>query len=152
VELLLRTDRILGTGRRQETAVRAMNREAGNLRRFPAAFGRLLAVLACYQRSPVDIALLGDPADPALRKLLQSAHGPFLPNRMVLGGDPSKLPDLPLLRGKSVLYEKATAFVCQDFTCGPPIHEAAELRKDLAHAAGSQADPGHRSESPQGDR
>ena len=64
-----------------------------------------------------------------------------LPTRTVVGGDPRHLPDLPQLREKRAPDGKATAYVCREFTCGPPLQEPDDLREELASAGGTGKSP-----------
>jgi signal transduction histidine kinase len=44
-----------------------------------------------HEHAPVEIVLLGAPGDPGLSALLKEAHRHYIPNRILLGGDPDRL-------------------------------------------------------------
>jgi uncharacterized protein YyaL (SSP411 family) len=144
VELLLRVDRFMGKSERTEAALRALSREAGGMQRFPSAFGSLLSSLGSHFSPPVDVALLGRKADPAFQEMLRTVHGVYLPNRIVVGGEPDTLPAVPQLQGKTAQEGRATAFVCQGYACGPPLHRPHELREELESATNPEPDPSAR--------
>jgi len=142
VEFLLRAGHIFGEDRYHEVAARALSVEEGTMGRFPSAFGRLLSVLDSHLSPPVEVALLGAPGSPGMKDLLRGTHRPYSPNRVVLGGDPSSLPPLPLLTGRGMEGGKATAFVCRGFTCSPPITDPEELGREVRGDEGWRPPPG----------
>ncbi len=127
VELLTRAGRIFGREAWVERARRCLVREAGGMSRFPSAFGRLLAVGSQHLDAPMEVALLGSPQVREMDGFLQAVHSRFMPGRVVVGGHPEELPELPLLQGRGMREGRPTAYLCRDFTCTPPIMEAGEL-------------------------
>jgi uncharacterized protein YyaL (SSP411 family) len=132
VELFLRMSVLFGEKAYADAADRALIREMDGMRRFPSAFGRLLSVLTASLSSPIEVTLVGDPADPTLQAMVAAAHEPFIPNRLIVGGDPALLPPLPLLHGREATHGKPTAYVCRDFACTAPIGGAGALAEELA--------------------
>ena len=55
----------------------------------------------------------------------------FQPHRVLALGDPVSS-TLDLLRGRSAIDGRATAFVCHDFACRLPVTEPEELAAELA--------------------
>jgi len=131
VELLLRVAALSGAEHLREPALRALAREAGAMRQFPSAFGRLLSALTLHLDPPVEVVLLGSDRDGGFRELLGAAHRPYAPNRVVAGGDPAGLPPFPLFRGRELRGSRPTAYVCRNFTCSLPIHDPGELLEEL---------------------
>jgi len=131
-ELLWRAGRVSDHPGFCDLAKRAVQGEAEGMSRFPSAFGRLLGVLL-RQTSPalVEVVLLGTPGSPGMEALLREVHRPYLPHRVVVGGDPASLPYLPLLEGKKPTGGRPTAWVCSGFTCGPPVQEPSALAAAL---------------------
>jgi hypothetical protein len=66
----------------------------------------------------------------------------FLPNKVVAfldpdAGDASGISELiPLLAGRPILYNTATAYVCENYTCGRPVNNLGELENILYSAEG----------------
>jgi uncharacterized protein YyaL (SSP411 family) len=135
VELLLRTSAIHGKDVYRQVAIRTLVREAETVARYPSAFGRLLSTLSLSMAPPLEVVLLGGTGTGGLEDLLPVAHRRYLPSRIVIGGDPEKLPPLPLLEGREVRGGKATAFVCREFTCTAPLQNPEALRQELERSA-----------------
>jgi uncharacterized protein YyaL (SSP411 family) len=131
VELFLRAGHAFGEDGYREVAARILAAERAAMNRFPSAFGRLLSALDSYLEAPVEVALIGPIGNPATAELLARVHEVYSPNRMILGGDPSALPPLPLFQGREMLGGRPTAFVCRDFTCTPPITDPEELAREV---------------------
>jgi hypothetical protein len=87
----------------------------------------------------VEVVLLGDPGAKEMAEHLRVVHETYLPSRLVAGGNPEKLPPLPLFEGRTPIDGRATAYVCRGFTCTPPIHEPDKLAQELAAAAPEDA-------------
>ncbi len=140
VELLLRASRLLGREDWEARALEALAGEAPAMRSFPSAFGRLLSALSLHLAPPVEVVLLGDPDDPAMAELMRVAHADHEPWRLVAGGDPRRLPDIPLLAGREARGGEPTAYVCRNFTCSRPLSGPEELREELKE--GAEGGPG----------
>jgi len=132
VELLLRLHSLYGVQEYREIAVRTLLRGLKGMASHPSAFGGLLASLDRALEPPLEVVLLGDPEDPGLRELMQVALRPYLPDRVVVGGDPGRLPELPVLKGRTALEGAATALVCSGFACSLVTRHGEELREELA--------------------
>jgi uncharacterized protein YyaL (SSP411 family) len=123
---------LFGDEESRRIAKHSLEREAGSMARFPSAFGRLLSILVREGLPPLEVVILGDPEEKDTRALLRKAHRRFLPNRVILGGAVEDLPPLPLLEGRERKGGRATAYVCRDFTCGPPVQDPEALARELA--------------------
>ena len=131
VELLLRTGHLFGEERHWEVASRVLEKERGAMEAYPTAFGHLLSALDRQESAPLEVTLLGTPGESDLRALLREAWRPYLPNRVVPGGDPEILPPLPLLEGREAREGRATAYVCRAMTCSAPILDPEGLREEM---------------------
>ena len=131
VELLMRAGRVFGVDRYLELAEQALGEEEGEMGRLPSAFGRLLSLLTSHLSIPLEVVLLGSPEAPGMKAMLLETHRPYVPNKVVLGGEPSSLPPLPLLEGRTMREGQATAYICRDYTCGRPIVDAMELASEM---------------------
>jgi uncharacterized protein YyaL (SSP411 family) len=132
VELLIRSAHLFGEERHRDIAHRILDREAGLMARFPAAFGRLLGALDQTVADPVEIAIVGARDDPRTLELLQAALTPYIPNRTIAGTAPGEaLPQkLPLLEGRDRGTEPA-AYVCEHYACKAPVFDATTLAEQL---------------------
>jgi uncharacterized protein YyaL (SSP411 family) len=82
---------------------------------------------------PVQIVLVGDPADPGFRALRRAVYQVSLPNRVVLGVAPGEmLPEGHPAYGKSLVGGRAAAYVCDGPVCSLPLTEPKALIDTLA--------------------
>ena len=132
VELLIRSAHLFGGERHRDIAHRVLDREAGFMARFPAAFGRLLSVLDRTVADPVEIAIVGARDDARTLALLQAALKPYIPNRTIAGTVPGEgLPHrLPVLEGRDRGAEPA-AYVCERYACKAPVSDPVALAAQL---------------------
>ncbi|MGF1641681.1 MAG: thioredoxin domain-containing protein [Rhodospirillales bacterium] len=81
----------------------------------------------------VQIAIIGDPMDPATRALHRQSLGTGVPLRVISLVPPDQ--SMPLTHpahGKSTVDGRPAAYVCVGSTCGLPITDPAELKAVLA--------------------
>ncbi|MCG6987506.1 MAG: thioredoxin domain-containing protein [Gemmatimonadetes bacterium] len=131
-ELLLRAGHLFGEARYEEVARRALAHERVAMTRFPTAFGRLLSTLDRSLAKPVEVAVVGPPADAGTRALVTAALAPFHRNRTVAGKPPgAEGPELPVLAGRDAVDTRPTAYVCHGFTCRAPTTDPAGITAEL---------------------
>ena len=109
--------------------MRAMGRtlERGGLHRMQ--WGVLF-----YHVPPKEIAIVGNPKDPATLALIATVYRDYLPNKVVALATPHTAANPnapPLLKNKKLVNNKPTAYVCQDYVCKKPTTEPDELAKQL---------------------
>lgn len=101
----------------------------------PTAFGHLLCALDMFLRPSREIAIIGDPDDPATRALHQAALRPFLPDAVLAGAAPADVESLgrriPLLAGRTLVNGRPAAYVCRNFVCNLPVTEPETLTEQL---------------------
>ena len=84
-----------------------------------------------------EIAIVGQKDSEDTKKLLKAIHSRFIPNRVIALLDPSSMDaeelanKIPLLSGRTLIEGKATAYVCENFTCQLPVTTPNELIKQL---------------------
>ena len=82
----------------------------------------------------VEIAIVGDPADPATEALLAVATDGFRPNQVLaVAADPSASA-VPLMLDRVAIDGRPTAYVCRGFVCRLPVTDPDALRSELAAA------------------
>jgi uncharacterized protein YyaL (SSP411 family) len=132
---LLRLAALTGESRWQEAgeiAVRAVGPAMGE---HPTAFADLLGALERMVTAPVEIAVVGDPADPGTAALTAEVRRRYLPTAVSVTAPPGTGADLtPLLADRPLVDGKATAYVCQHFACQRPVTDAAALAAQLDEA------------------
>ncbi|WP_116245912.1 thioredoxin domain-containing protein [Nocardiopsis sp. FIRDI 009] len=81
---------------------------------------------------PRAVAVVGDPGDPQVDVLVNTALR-WAPLGTVLSrGDGREDGGVPLLRERAAIDGRATAYVCEGFTCRLPVTSPEELRQQLS--------------------
>lgn len=115
------------------------------LTRYASAFGRLLGALDFYLSTPKEIAIIGEHESQETRALLREVWTRYLPNKIVAQtsvDDKRAVEIVPLLRERTMIDGRATAYVCEHYTCQQPVTSAAELAKQLSSGTTSSASGG----------
>ncbi len=76
---------------------------------------------------------MGRPGDPDTEALLAVVRRAYLPNTAVALRRPDEGEDelIPLLRGRTAIEGKATAYVCERFACQRPVTTPEDLAWQL---------------------
>lgn len=126
---LLRLAGLAVEPRYAELARRSLVQVQLMLRRYPLGFGQWLIALDCALSHPHEIAIVGDPESADTRALLDVCTIGYRPHQIVaLGAPDSEASAVPLLQGRGQIEGRATAYVCIDFACRPPVTDPAALR------------------------
>ena len=83
---------------------------------------------------PVEIAIVGDPADKRTQALLREVRNTYLPNHVVMLLDPAhrdRSPPSPLLTARPLVDGQPAAYVCRNYACQRPVTTPEELRAQL---------------------
>jgi uncharacterized protein YyaL (SSP411 family) len=105
------------------------------LTRYASAFGRLLGALDFYLSTPKEIAIFGENESQETRALLREVWTRYLPNKIVAQMDDDNkqaVEIVPLLRDRTMIDGRATAYVCEHYTCQQPVTSATELARQLS--------------------
>jgi uncharacterized protein YyaL (SSP411 family) len=94
----------------------------------PSAFPNMLCALDFFHSKFKEVAIIGDAGEPETQALLNKVFRAYCPNKVVACG---KGGSLFLLKDRPQINGRATAYVCQDFTCGLPITSADDLQAEM---------------------
>ncbi len=102
----------------------------------PHAMPRMMVATDFHIDKPMQIVIAGKPGAPDTQALQRAAHGPFVPNKIVLladggSGQETLARYLQFMKDIWMTDGKATAFVCKDYVCKLPIVEPDRLRAVL---------------------
>jgi uncharacterized protein YyaL (SSP411 family) len=143
-DVLLRLGLLTGNQDYQRRATTILRLMATGMERYPSGFGRLLCALDFYLATPKEIALVGSPEAADTVALRSEIWGRYLPNKVVAIGSPDDARAgelIPLLRERTQLEGKATAYVCEHFTCKTPATSPKELVAQLDNQRSSTGSP-----------
>jgi len=131
--VLLRLSILTNHERYRDLAQAVFGELAETARRYPSGFGYALSAMDFLLSSPKEIAIVGqDAAD--IQPLLREAWRKYLPNKVVAPGftdDTDALNAIPLLQNRPLMDGRATAYVCEHYTCKQPVTTAADLHSQL---------------------
>jgi len=118
---LIRLAGLTGDERYRSMADRILQKLAGAMGQHPLAFGNWLQAADGHLGALKEIVLIG-PSD-GRDLLLGPVRGTFLPRRVLVQADevsPQLAEKIPLLAHRTALEGKATAYVCENYTCKEP--------------------------------
>ena len=122
---LLRISALTGDSRLREMAERTLLLYGNLMRRSPSSCAQMLCALDFYQQPVHEVAVVGPRGD--WGPFLHALHARFLPNKVLVGGDPSACPadladHIPLLKGKvEAEAGPARVYVCRNSVCSQPV-------------------------------
>ncbi len=133
---LVRLGRLTGNNEWLQLAEKTVNSFSAQLNSYPQALVRLLDVRQSLQEKPRQVVIAGKPGAKDTEKMMAVVFSSYDPDRLLLladGGDNQQLLAgfLPFIRTVAMEENKATAYVCKDFTCQLPITDPALLAKEL---------------------
>jgi len=140
---LLRLDALLGGGEsaaaspRRELALRTFEHFRPRWAEYPQAMPQLLCALELALDAPRHVVLAGTPGAPDFSALADALHEKLGYHRVVLAADggPAQAwlaARAPWLAEMKPQGGRATAYVCENYTCHAPITSPGELRRVLA--------------------
>jgi uncharacterized protein len=130
--VLLRLAVLTGKEHYRNQVIAVFREAADAARRYPSGFGYLLSAIDFLLSMPKEIAIVGrDTAD--IQPLLREVWRRYLPNKVVA---PAMVHDaqataFPLLQNRPLMNNKATAYVCENYTCKQPVTNANALATQL---------------------
>jgi uncharacterized protein YyaL (SSP411 family) len=130
-EVLLRLSALYAEFRYQEAASQVLNSMAPVIAEHPTSFGRLLCAADLLVSSPLEVAIIGDPAEDRARALLREVYSRYLPNRVLAAAPPDDTGEIALLAERPQVGGQPTAYVCHNYVCQQPVTSPADLAAQL---------------------
>ena len=126
-DVLLRLAKLTGDERYERFAVTTLRLAASQIRRHPQGFGRALSALEFHLGESREIAILG----PRNSEIEREVFRRYLPDSVVAVSEniEADAVAVPLLRNRTAIDGKATAYVCKDLVCERPVTEIADLKR-----------------------
>src|SRR5437764_3613830 len=135
VDVLLRLAAFTGEESYRQRADDYLRPIADVMVQHPQAFGHVLGALD-FALSPVkELAILGHLIGVDTGSLLEVINTRYLPNSVLACADPADsqaaqtVQTVPLLADRPLRDGKATAYVCQNFSCLAPVNSVEELER-----------------------
>ncbi|MDE2485494.1 MAG: thioredoxin domain-containing protein, partial [candidate division NC10 bacterium] len=122
----------------RRAAERAISAYGKQITLYPHAFAKSLAVVDLLLEGPVELALIGEPAEAGYEALRMEVGRHYLPNRIIAHHDPTEgEPTVPLVKGRGLVNGRAALYICRNFTCQAPITDPAQVAEPLEAAVRS---------------
>ncbi len=140
---LMRLARITGDVSLENLGMEIPRTFSGMITAIPGAQTFLMAGLDYALGPSIEIVIAGDPCAEDTKVMLDIVTTRFLPNGVVVLApeDSRKGERLPITKDKKSLEGKATAYICNGFTCSLPITDTDELIKALSQHTGLIKNP-----------
>jgi hypothetical protein len=129
VTVLLKLAALTGETRYADVAEKMLRQIQPILVRYPTGFGQWLVASSFALGGAREIAIVGDLCDDDTKAMLSVLWGAFRPFQVTAAGGVDSL--VPLLHDRAKIGGKATAYVCEHFTCQRPVNDVEEFRKLL---------------------
>lgn len=133
---LLRLGRILGNSHFEEMAVKILESFGGEVKKNPTAYTYYLIALLFYLTKTKELIICLDKYEDKNKDFIEMLNKSFQPFLVSLVFNPqeenNKLKELiPYLENLSLLENKTTIYLCENFTCKVPFHDIKEFKKIL---------------------
>ena len=133
---LLRLARFTNRSSFRESAERTLAAFASRLAATPAALPQLLAACEWLLGEPREIVLVGGRDDADTEALLRALHSRFVPNRVIMLVDSHEArralaAGIPSIEFMERIADRASAYVCRNYTCQLPVTESEKLAELL---------------------
>ena len=131
-DVLFRLGQLTGNDAYGRKGITVLRLQSDPLVKYPSGFGRALCALDFYLSSPKEIAVIGDSDSGDTKALLRAIWSRYVPNKVVAAAserDERAARLVPLLRERPKIEGKATAYVCDNYTCLAPVTDSAELSR-----------------------
>ena len=130
---LLRLGRLTGNPELEVEAEQVFGAFAERVNSYPPGHSFMLMALMFAQASSREIVIVGDRLDPQIKRFVEVLHKSFLPYTVVVLKDTEEAETLkqlvPYTDGQNMVNNKATAYICENFSCRAPITEPHEFEK-----------------------
>lgn len=133
---LIKLSRLLGKTELDDKVEELFSISAQKVSVFPAAHTFLLLALLDFYFPGREVVITGDPKNEDTVKMISKLRSKYLTNTNVILNPTGEAGDklrtmIPFLKGMNVINDKATLYVCKNFSCQSPITDINELDKLL---------------------
>lgn len=127
---LLRLSRMTGRTEWEDMADKMNRLFAESIKKAPTGFGSALQAIGFATGKPQEIIITGKKEERDTQHMIDALRSAFLPYSVILVKDPDdkKITDLaPFLSDFGMKDGKATAYVCQNYSCELPTTDPGEM-------------------------
>jgi uncharacterized protein YyaL (SSP411 family) len=135
---LLRLSALTGVTRYESAGEGIVRALAPVVAEHPGAFAYLMDAVRRAHDTSIEIAIVGAPRASDTSALRGEVWGRLLPGAVTLTAGPDQVDASPLLADHFMIDGRATAYVCENFSCRTPTTEPGELREQLDAAVAAR--------------
>jgi uncharacterized protein YyaL (SSP411 family) len=132
---LVRLARITGSHEMENRSAQIGRTFSGLIRQSPAGHAQFMIALGFFEYPSYEIVIAGQPGAEDTDKMIGELRRRFLPNVVVVcrpSASPAGIVRIsPFTRELKPILDKATAYVCSNFTCHSPTTDSGEMLKLL---------------------
>jgi uncharacterized protein len=133
---LLRLAQMTGNKKLSEMADRSLATFSGRLNEIPQEMPQMLVALDYHLDKPKQIIIAGPRGREDTEKMLRQVHRRFIPNKIILLADGGAGQEflsryLPFIQSVKMRGGKATAYICENYTCKLPTTDLGVMAKLL---------------------
>lgn len=115
-----------------QKGVKTITAFAERLQEYPTIMPQMLVALHFQLDKPKQIIIAGKAGAEDTRRMLREVYSRFLPNKIILLADGDKAQErlatyLPFIKSITMLDGKATAYICENYTCKLPTTDVAVM-------------------------
>jgi uncharacterized protein YyaL (SSP411 family) len=131
---LLRLSRMTLEEEGEAKAAALMKAFSKEVNQGPAGYAQLLMALDFALGPSKEIMIVGDREDPLFEKMIKILYQNFLPNRVIVQRPVEEAAAeewvalIPFFKKKTAFGGKATAYVCENYTCKKPTNDLKEYQ------------------------
>jgi uncharacterized protein YyaL (SSP411 family) len=100
---------------------------AATMKAYPNSFAQWLIAACLYLSEPKEVAIVGELQQQDTKELLDIIHSTYRPALVLAVGEEKSNPQIPLLLDRTIINQKATAYVCRRFICREPTNSPEKL-------------------------
>ncbi|MCI0412682.1 thioredoxin domain-containing protein [bacterium] len=135
---LLRLAQMTGNQKYQTMAGQSLAYFGQRLAQSGEAVPQFLVALDFSLSKPKQIIIAGKSDDPHTWELLQEVHSKFIPNKILLLADGAQGQQtlasyIPFIKNVTMMKGKATAYICENYTCKLPTSDRKTVAKLLTN-------------------
>ncbi len=131
-EALLKLAAFTGKGKYRDIAEKTLGLVSGLALRYPTGFARWLSAADFAQNNEKQVAVLYEARDEKAEALIQVIRSEYRPNVIAAASTIPPSNDAPeLLKGRPLVGDSPSVYVCEGFVCLQPITDADDLKKQL---------------------
>ncbi|PIQ86048.1 MAG: thioredoxin domain-containing protein [Candidatus Omnitrophica bacterium CG11_big_fil_rev_8_21_14_0_20_45_26] len=131
--VLLKAGRLLNDASLEARGRETIEAFTAELKHFPGGYPYILMALDFLLGPTKEIVIAGKADSPETKQMIQTVRSLFMPNCAVLfhpenGESKEQIEKLsPFIAKQTMQDHKTTAYVCENYVCKEPIHDAARL-------------------------